>query len=154
MAEPAPNGGRVNIGADGGSATALTSPDPEVQVLSPGSLAKLQLGQQATIDLRTYDVAAAQAVLLVHAGGAAITTEEQGDWQGDDYRLNGNTYTDYSTVTGVPASLPASLFQTGAYANSGAGNELQLPAAGRRRHLHVAALHGRPLCYRHRPAHV
>ena len=132
LAEPAPNGGRVNQGSDGGSATANASPsDPEVQVLSPAGLAKLQVGQQAVIDFRTYDIAAQQPVLLDHAGGAAITTQEQGDWQHDAYRLNGNTYTDYTTVTGVPASLPASLFQTGVAANSGTGNELsfQLPVA-------------------------
>ena len=124
LAEPGPNGGRVNVGSDGGSAAALTSPDPEVQVLSPAGLAKLQLGQQATIDFRTYDVAAEQPVLLVHAGGAAITTEEQGNWQGDAYRLNGNTYTTGNTVTGIPASLPAALFTSGAYADSGTGSKL------------------------------
>ena len=107
LGEPAPNGGRVNIGADGGTATALTSPDPEVQVLSPSNLAKLQVGQQVAIDFRTYDVAAEQPVLLVHAGGAAITTAEQGDWQGDAYRLNGNTYTTSNTITGIrPPCLP------------------------------------------------
>ena len=132
VAEPGPNGGRVNQGSDGGSASANVSPsDAEVQVLSPAGLAKLQLGQQATIDFRTYDVVAEQPVLLDHAGGAAITTEEQGDWQGDAYRLSGNTYTDYSTVTGVPASLPAALFQTGVSGDSGVGNSVsfQLPVA-------------------------
>ena len=132
VAEPAPNGGRVNQGYQGATASTPVSPEePEVQVLTPSSLDKLQVGEQADIDFRTYDVAAEQPVLLVHAGGAAITTAEQGDWQGDAYRLNGNTYVNYGTVTGVPASLPASLFQTGAYANSGAGNELSflLPVA-------------------------
>ena len=67
LLEPAPDGGRVNQGYQGATAASLPNPsDPEVQVLSPAGLAKLQLGQQATIDFRTYDVAAEQPVLLDH----------------------------------------------------------------------------------------
>ena len=51
--EPASNGGRVNLGTYGGTALATASPPQVLQVLTPAPLAKLQIGQQATLTWQT-----------------------------------------------------------------------------------------------------
>ena len=51
--EPAPNGGRANLGYTGGTALATTSPAQLVQVLSPNGLEKLTAGQQITVNWRS-----------------------------------------------------------------------------------------------------
>src|SRR5208337_1491948 len=44
--EPLPNGGRINLGSDGGTPQATPSAPQLLQVLSPRALDKLQVGQQ------------------------------------------------------------------------------------------------------------
>ena len=51
--EPAPNGGRINLGSDGGTPQATPSQPQVLQVLTPGPLDKLQIGQQETITWQT-----------------------------------------------------------------------------------------------------
>src|SRR5205807_6312537 len=45
LAEPSPNGSRVNLGSDGNTALATSSTSPLVQVVSPNGLDKYQQGQ-------------------------------------------------------------------------------------------------------------
>jgi hypothetical protein len=47
--EPAPNGGRIDIGAYGNTADATASPTQLVQVLSPSGLEKIEHGQQVSL---------------------------------------------------------------------------------------------------------
>jgi hypothetical protein len=47
--EPAPNGGRIDIGAFGNTALATASPTQLVQVLSPSGLEKIEHGQQVSL---------------------------------------------------------------------------------------------------------
>ena len=54
--EPAPNGGRINLGSDGGTAQATPSQPQVLQVLTPGPLEKLQVGQQETITWQAADL--------------------------------------------------------------------------------------------------
>ena len=49
FAEPAPNGGRIDLGAYGNTGQTTLSPAQLVQVLSPNGLQKYQLGQQVTL---------------------------------------------------------------------------------------------------------
>ncbi|MGA2254402.1 MAG: right-handed parallel beta-helix repeat-containing protein, partial [Thermoguttaceae bacterium] len=51
--EPAPNGGRINLGSDGGTAQATPSQPQVLQVLTPGPLDKLQIGQQENVTWQT-----------------------------------------------------------------------------------------------------
>jgi hypothetical protein len=53
LLEPAPNGGRVDLGAYGNTPLATLSPAQELQVLSPNGLEKLQIGQAVPITWRT-----------------------------------------------------------------------------------------------------
>ncbi len=52
--EPAPNGGRVNIGRYGNTAEALASPASLVQILLPAGLEKFEAGQQVNIQWRSH----------------------------------------------------------------------------------------------------
>ena len=51
--EPQPNGGRINLGSDGGTPQATTSAAETVSVLTPGPLDKLQIGQQVNVTWQT-----------------------------------------------------------------------------------------------------
>ncbi len=51
--EPAPNGGRVNLGYDGNTPQTQTSSNPELQVLSPSGYEKYMVGQQVGITWRS-----------------------------------------------------------------------------------------------------
>ncbi len=80
--EPAPNGGRVNLGYDGNTAAAATSKTPAIQVLSPAGLEKYPIGQTINVTFLTSGEAAGDTVKL-------------------EYSINdGNTYVDPS-VTGT-----------------------------------------------------
>ena len=51
-AEPEPNGGRINLGYDGDTAAAATSPSAtSVQVYNPTGLQKLQVGVPTTFSM-------------------------------------------------------------------------------------------------------
>ncbi|HEV3345215.1 MAG TPA: right-handed parallel beta-helix repeat-containing protein, partial [Pirellulales bacterium] len=54
--EPAPNGGRINLGYDGNSSTAAPSPIQFVQGVSPGGLEKYQVGQTVPIVWRSIGI--------------------------------------------------------------------------------------------------
>ncbi len=48
VGEPTPNGGRINLGSDGGTAYATKSPQTLVQVLSPAALRNLSWARPST----------------------------------------------------------------------------------------------------------
>ncbi len=135
LAEPSPNGGRVNLGYDGNTPQAQTSGSPTlIQVLSPGGLAKYQAGETIPINFQADGLTTLEPVLLLHAGGSAIATALNGNWSGDPFRLNGQSFTDNvaPATIGTVGNAPASLFLTGAQAASaGAGQTLsfQIPVA-------------------------
>jgi parallel beta-helix repeat protein/VCBS repeat-containing protein len=63
-AEPTPNGGRINLGYDGDTSSATTSPTHLLQVLSPSGLEKLEIGQTVNVNYRTAGEAAGAPVKL------------------------------------------------------------------------------------------
>ena len=64
--EPAPNGGRMNLGNYGNTPQADPSPAGSfVQVTSPGSQKKFEAGKQYTINWRTDGVTATQPAWLI-----------------------------------------------------------------------------------------
>jgi Ca2+-binding RTX toxin-like protein len=136
LLEPGPNGGRVNLGYDGGTPQAHVSPSATtIDVLSPAGLAKYQIGEQLPVNFQTEGLLTSQPILLLHAGGAAIGTALQGNWSGDAFR-NGGLIDNYSTAqiaaVGTLASVPAALFTSGAAVNSStAGQKMSfgLPVA-------------------------
>jgi parallel beta-helix repeat protein len=72
--EPAPNGGRVNLGSDGNTAQATTSPAQLVQVLSPNGLEKVELGQVVTVAWRTVGLPPATTLKI------ELSTDRGGTW--------------------------------------------------------------------------
>ncbi len=128
LAEPAPNGGRVNVGYDGNTAQAAASPAQLVQVLSPTKLDKLQVGQPTTITWRSDGLTENRPVVLVNAGGTTID-----NWLADGYQTTGGGYagsfTDPVDASAVTNPAPQAVYQSYAQAAYGVGNELayQLP---------------------------
>ena len=133
LAEPAPNGGRVNQGYDGNTAQAqLSASAQSLQVLSPGGLAKYAVGEQMPINFQTTGLTTTQPVLLLHAGGASITTGLDGNWSADAFRTTGQSVSDTQSAAniGTLPGVPTALFSTAAdLASATAGQKLsfQLP---------------------------
>ena len=50
-------------------------------MLNPAQFGDYEVGQQVPIDVASDDIGQSQAVLLINAGGGAISTTTQGDWQ-------------------------------------------------------------------------
>ncbi len=57
LAEPGPNGARINVGAYGNTAEATQNPAEIVQVLSPNGLEKLIVGDSVQVDYRIAGLA-------------------------------------------------------------------------------------------------
>jgi hypothetical protein len=89
LAEPGPNGGRVNQGHTGNTAQATPSQSQLVQILSPNGLEKFENGQQVTIDWRSAGLTEQHTVALINAGStSAVDT-----WLANQYQT-----TNYSTT--------------------------------------------------------
>ena len=142
--EPAPNGGRVNQGYDGDTAVARTSGASQtLQVLNPAQFGKYEVGEQVPITIASDDLGQSHAVLTLAAGGAAIATATEGNWQAGAYQAangdilpaspqtSGTAFSNTATVTGL-SGIPNALFTTGAEAsnaNPGTALTFDLPAA-------------------------
>ena len=129
LAEPAPNGGRVNQGYDGNTSSAAQSASPLVQMLAPNGLEKYVQGQSVTVQWRSNGLTNNVPVALINAGGPEV-----GTWSADAYRTDEtSSYTSTISTTvstsGVTNPAPQAVYQSYDYANSGVGNALtyQLP---------------------------
>ncbi len=73
LAEPAANGGRVNLGRYGNTSQAAASPAQLVQILAPNGLEKFEVGQPFTIQWRSDGLTLQQLVALSNVGqGGAV----------------------------------------------------------------------------------
>ena len=112
-AEPFPNGGRANIGADGNSISATTSQPQQIQLLNPNGGEKLEVGEVVSIDWISQGVTAERAVLRMDVGG-----ETHGDWLGEHYRLNNGVNhfvtvdDDEVDISGVQNPPPVAVYQS------------------------------------------
>ena len=131
--EPGPNGGRVNLGFDGDTPQAQTSGATRtLQVLNPAQFGKYEVGEQVPISIVSSNLAQTQAVLLINAGGGAIDTPTQGNWQANTDAAGAApyTFTNTSAVTNT-TGVPTALFATGVDVSSNTGTSLSydLPVA-------------------------
>ena len=123
--EPLPNGGRVNLGSDGNTPHATTSPAQLIQVLSPNGLEKYVQGQQVDLQWQSDGLANLQRTIDINAGnGPAV-----GDFQANIYQTNGYYYGNGSfntpvDLSGVSDPAPESVYQSYAAASGGQGNTL------------------------------
>ncbi|MEX2171197.1 MAG: right-handed parallel beta-helix repeat-containing protein [Pirellulales bacterium] len=78
--EPAPNGGRINIGHTGNTAEATTSPAQFVQVLAPNGLEKFEHNQQMSIQWRSFGLPepGTATIELVQSATNELTTIVEG----------------------------------------------------------------------------
>ena len=121
--EPAPNGGRIDLGAFGDTHDATPSPAQIVQVLSPSGLEKDQVGQQVTIDWQTAGLTAMGPVALVDAGGAGVD-----NFGPDQFQTSAGSsdlsFTEAVDTSGVTDPAPQAVYQSYAQAAYGVGNAL------------------------------
>ncbi|RRS02949.1 tandem-95 repeat protein [Aquabacterium soli] len=135
VAEGAPSGGRIDLGAYGNTAQATPSANPVIQVLGPNGLEKIEAGEPVTIDWRSAGLLPYDTVFLLDAG----SNVGAGRWlaQGG-YRLDPTNYVgsiaagtaiDLSGVAGREA--PDGVYRSYAYAPGGVGSKMayQIPAA-------------------------
>ena len=73
LAEPATNGGRVNIGRYGNTSEAATSPVQVIHVLDPNGLEKFEVGQQVTIDWQSAGLTTDQPAALITLAATATS---------------------------------------------------------------------------------
>ena len=126
LAEPGPNGSRINQGYDANTPDAQLSPAQTAQVLSPNGGERMTTGQQVAVTWRTSGLTAMRPVALINAGGGAV-----GAFSGDAYATS--TPTSRATgravdLSGVTDPAPAAVYDTYASADGG-GDALvyQLP---------------------------
>jgi hypothetical protein len=127
--ELAPNGGRADIGADGGTFSAASSADPSLQILGPGGFDKLEVGEVAQVSVLTHGLGTLAPVALIDLGGDGIVTEDMGAWSADKalYVTDGRTSTVKPTTFTDP-TLPTELFDASRYSYSAGGTlTLSLP---------------------------
>ena len=109
--EPAPNGGRINLGSDGGTPQATPSQSQVLQVLTPGALNKLQIGQQETITWQTSGVYAPanyySGIILASSPLAYYRLDDSSGTVATDSSGNGLNATYVGGVQlGQPGALP------------------------------------------------
>ena len=118
-AEPAPNGGRANLGYTGGTAQATTSPAELVQVTYPNGLEKLVAGQKVNITWRSaggnYPPADYATTVLADNPAVYLRLAETSGTSAADASGNGLTGVVSGDVTlgsaGVPTTSADSAYQ-------------------------------------------
>jgi Ca2+-binding RTX toxin-like protein len=137
LGEPLPNGNRVDLGAYGNTAQATASVEPQIQVLGPNGLEKLEVGQTAVIAWRTAGVLPADTLLRVDSGDPRTAIA---GWRTDTLRTNSSWSSTGTAVNtaGVANAAPAELYQSFATATGNAGSGASF-VAGSLRHVLAAA---------------
>jgi hypothetical protein len=113
IGEPAPNGGRVNLGYDGNTPQAQTSPSPLLQVLSPNGNEKLEVTDTYTITWRSDGIVAPPGyytgAVLQDNPTAYYRLDEPAGPTAEDFTGNGNagTYADSGVTYQVHGALPS-----------------------------------------------
>jgi parallel beta-helix repeat protein len=129
--EPAPNGGRVNLGHTGNTPAAAASPASLVQVLSPNGLEKLTTGQPVILTWRNNGLVGTptpvQTVINLDGSQAYYRLGESSGTAASDASNNGRTATYVGSPTLGVAGSPVGGSDTAVQLN-GAGQYVRLPA--------------------------
>ncbi len=123
--EPEPNGGRVNLGFDGNTSAAATSPQQLIQVLAPGGFGKLVDGQQVNIQWRSDGLTPSQNVLSINTGnGSAVGAFLSNSYQTSGYSYDNGSISGPIDLSGVADPAPMVVYQSYSSASYGVGNTL------------------------------
>jgi parallel beta-helix repeat protein len=125
LAEPQPNGGRVDLGAFGGTQRAALSTDPSIQVLNPNGLEKIEAGQAYRIDWRSAGLTPVDPIARINAGANVIA----GDWLGNAYQTVAGSQSTIAgsrqiNLLGAANPAPDAVYRSYATAVGGIGNGL------------------------------
>ena len=128
--EPAPNGGRVNLGHTGNTADAATSAAQVVQVLSPNGLEKLEQGQQVTIQWQSAGIAPADYYSSAILADSPLAYYRLGETSGTSAAEISGTNLDGTYVGGVQLGAHGPLLAdtNSAVQLNGSSGYVQLPA--------------------------
>ncbi len=105
--EPDPDGGRVNVGAYGGTVQASKSPHPYIQVTAPNGSEKLTLHGGTIITWRTAGAGPLVDVLFSPDGGGTWTPLATGIANDGDAPWNPDVVTNQGLIRVVDAADPA-----------------------------------------------
>ena len=139
LSEPQPNGARVDVGAYGNTANATASASPQIQVLNPAGLTKVQVGTPVAVTVDSSGLLPYDEVARIDTGAgdtSAVSSDgtDANGWSTVNYRTD--PYATYRTTTSGTINTsgantgPASLYSTLSYTNGGVGNQIDfhLPA--------------------------
>ncbi len=126
LAEPMPNGDRINLGAYGNTPEAATSPAEMIQVLAPNGPERFQQGEQVSIQWRSDGLLAARPTVLMNVGGGVVD-----NWRSDRYRTAGTltSFTNPVDTSRVTNPAPEEVYRTLVYSENGIGKKVayQIP---------------------------
>ncbi len=127
LAEPAPNGGRADIGYTGNSALANLSAAQTVQILGPAGLDRLIAGRAVSIDWRSSGLALTQSLLRTHPGSDVIAGWSESNYlTSSPYQAAVTGAVDLSNVTNpAPAEVYASYWSGRYDSSSGETGQIQ-----------------------------
>ncbi len=119
--EPAGNGDRVDIGAQGGTTQANSGPTQVVQLLGQTGGLRYQVGQTTTVNFTSAGLVASNPVLQINAGGAqtVLGADSSNVWQGNEYEtLSGTLGTISNPVSANGYNIPQGVLQNYQYFNN------------------------------------
>ena len=122
--EPLANGGRIDIGARGGTALANVSPADVVQLLGQTGGQRYQIGQTATIAYTSAGLAASTPLLQIVTGNEGVVqgADAANIWQAQGYTASSPSYyLNAATVAANGLNIPQAVLQTYAQFYGGTG---------------------------------
>ncbi|MFO0905559.1 MAG: right-handed parallel beta-helix repeat-containing protein [Pirellulales bacterium] len=110
--EPTPNGGRVNLGADGGTSNALPSSPASITLTGPQGYDRVEAGETALVSWVASGLGQEVVVAAINVGGGLA-----GDWIADRFARESHfpSFVDESTpidVTAVANAAPPHVYRT------------------------------------------
>ncbi|NBB77971.1 MAG: LEPR-XLL domain-containing protein, partial [Verrucomicrobia bacterium] len=125
LAEPGPNGFRVNIGAYGNTGEATTGAASGVRILNPAPFDKFEQGEVVPIEFFSFGYLDTQTLAQINAAGPT-----RGQWSYDAFNVGAFSTRSISTNTNINLDdvvdpAPESVYRTYTQAPSGVGNALR-----------------------------
>lgn len=120
LIEPVPAGGRVNLGAFGGTGEATAANEPLIDFLNLNGLSKLELGMPYTIDFLAAGFIDRETFLF------NVGSSEVEDWRRLD-PLSGNTSTTNNSIdlSSLIDPAPEAVYQSSYVSPNGVGEQLE-----------------------------
>ena len=126
-----PNGDRIDLGADGNTPEAATSPAQMIQVIAPNGPERFQQGETVNVQWRSDGLLAERTVVFLNVGGGLVD-----NWHADRFRTAGesrsSSFTNPVDTSLVTNPAPQAVYQTLSYPDyTGIGQKVayQIPVS-------------------------